>query len=421
MSQIIKKVYYRLSFTLVSPLNIGSGYNKETDKDILRDSRGIPYIPGSSIAGVSRDAVRELSAEDEKTYFGYVSNSGKAEKAASRIVFFDAFPTSGSLNITVRDSVALDECKTAKKGAKFDMEVLEPGVEFVTFIEQDFYAEDDLKIAERIVEEWLGGNITLGAKTTRGYGEIARVTVFKKSFDLNDAVETKKWLDFNMYEDWKEYEKVSRTATISTSICLSLKQVGGISVRRYTTEICKGEEGRRKMAVPDSEQLTVRINGKDIPTIPGSTWAGAFRHRMREFLDDSEINQLFGTVEGGKTKSIIRFSETQILGATSKVLTRNAIDRFSGGAADSALFTEKTYFGGNLELKIAFSNFKKVSENAKNALAATIADLGYGFLTIGGLTAIGRGLFKIERINGETISENDIFARVKDIMKEVKA
>ena len=55
MSKIRKiKKYYRIEFELTSPLAVGSGENNLTDKDIVRDSRGIPYIPGSSLAGVYR-------------------------------------------------------------------------------------------------------------------------------------------------------------------------------------------------------------------------------------------------------------------------------------------------------------------------------------------------------------------------------
>ena len=43
--------------------------------------------------------------------------------------------------ISVRDSVALDEYKTALAGAKFDFEVLEPGIELETWLEQDIKDE----------------------------------------------------------------------------------------------------------------------------------------------------------------------------------------------------------------------------------------------------------------------------------------
>ena len=56
MGKIIKKHYLKITFQPDSPLCIGSGRNDITDQDILRDARGIPYIPGSAVAGVLREA-----------------------------------------------------------------------------------------------------------------------------------------------------------------------------------------------------------------------------------------------------------------------------------------------------------------------------------------------------------------------------
>ena len=100
------------------------------------------------------------------------------------------------------------------------------------------------------------------------------------------------------------------------------------------------------------------------------------------------------------------------MGAESKVISRNAIDRFTGGTVDGALFTEKTWYGGTTELVISLRGDKKMTEEEKTALAATLADLHFGFLAVGGETSIGRGLFKITEINGELIEEAEDAKRV---------
>ncbi len=48
------KLYYRCRFTQLSPLRLSGGKNDRTDNDLMLDSRGLPMIPGSALAGVLR-------------------------------------------------------------------------------------------------------------------------------------------------------------------------------------------------------------------------------------------------------------------------------------------------------------------------------------------------------------------------------
>ena len=424
MSNVIRKQYYQITFELASPINVGSGYNSETDKDIIRNSNEEPYIPGSAIAGVSRDAVKGMGEDIIKKYFGDVCISGKTcneidrdKSISSKVVFYDALISSGKSYISVRDSVALDDFKTARKGAKFDMEVLEPGITFVTYIEQNI-SKDDEDIAYKVVQYWLNNQIRLGAKTTRGYGEIKTISVLSKSFELTDTDCVNRWLDFDMYSDWEDYETVDIEKMESKTISLSLVQRGGISIRKYTTKVNDLSDG---IAVPDMEQLTLYTDDNSAkPVIPGSTWAGAFRHRMKELgCEDSLLYDLFGYVDDKKSvkkKSSIIFSETVISGANEKVFTRNAIDRFTGGAKNKALFTDKTYYGGKTKLVIRFNDIDKIKKCA-GYIAATITDLDYGFLSIGGLTSVGRGLFEVTCINGKSVDDNTLYDEVLKALK----
>lgn len=428
--KIKEKKYYKMKFTLASPLAIGDGSNYTTDRDVVRDSKGVPYIPASAIAGVSRSMfLKNKNLID--LYFGKVdintdrNNSSAVEAKESRLIFYDAnIPEKADYNITVRDSVALDECKTAMDGAKFDMEVLEPGIEFTTYIEQNIYSDSDENIAYEIVCKWLHNKVHLGGKTMRGYGEVKDVSVLEKNFSLDEDEKVSEWLLFDMYDEnaWKDAEEIdSETETYDDGIVkviLQLKQNSGISIRRYTTKISEDEN----VSLPDSEQLFVRINGNEIPVIPGTSWAGAFSHRMKELVPECVENNFFGNVsKNRRIRSKIMFGETQLFNAIPKVMTRNAIDRFSGGTANQALFTEQTYYDGEGELKIEIkkdedSQTKKyrLNKEVAKALAATITDLHNGFLAVGGLTAIGRGLFKVTgvQIDGKNIDfeQNTMYA-----------
>lgn len=417
--KIQKKSYYCISFRLSSPLAVGSGQNEETDKDLMRNGNNVPYLPASAIAGVARTL---FDIEECRKYFGEVMDSSRAKQAqekrqktsaSSRILFYDANIDKADLDkyrVSRRDSVALDEWKTAKEGAKFDMEVLEPGIRFVTYMEQNLY-EGDEAVAEKIAAAWKAGVFRFGGKTMRGYGEITDVSVKKVMFCLSektdknvetDELDVAKWLEFNMYNDamWDKQTEWTESKLYQSNECcieLSLKLKGAISIRRYTTGIDVGNE-------PDFEQLTVSgVNGK-IPVIPGTTWCGAFRSQIRKLIPGID-ESYFGIVSNTeKSKSKIRFGESKLIGAKEKILMHNAIDRFDGGTIDTALFKERTYYGGTTKLTISFQT--DISDQLLEALAASIVDLNYGFLSVGGMTGVGRGIFEVELVN-ETKLETD--------------
>ena len=422
MKRIVKKYCYQISFELASPLAVSSGRNDKTDKDIIRNSAGIPYIPASSVAGVIRNAMGDDSRVDK--YFGFVKTVSQDNRIAdagdSKIVFYDAVLKSG-YHTSVRDSVALDQYKTAIDGAKFDMEVLEAGVPFQTLLEQNCYEGDTENVALEAAKLFLTERIVFGGKSMRGYGSIKNVKVRERSFDLTDPDETKAWLKFDPYDEdcWKSGRPVEAdSGDTPRKLDIQLNLRGGISVRRYTTDVKVKDSDSQ----PDMEQLTSHFgSGRNTrPVIPGTTWAGAFRHRMEEFGCNPLI---FGYVKGNgeKSRSLIRFGESFIENGHDMTLSRNAIDRFTGGTKDGALFTEKTSYGGRTALEISWAGDKPMEEGDIRALAAALTDLHYGFLAVGGETSVGRGLFSITGINGTALDENDVYSFVLGKVREVMA
>ncbi|MBF1009911.1 MAG: CRISPR-associated protein [Lachnoanaerobaculum sp.] len=454
MGKIIKKHYLKITFQLDSPLCIGSGRNDITDQDILRDARGIPYIPGSAVAGVLREACQGIMDDKAwKYYFGYSStNTGNKVKSdndiiESQIIFYDATLVGDNKDkdgnpkyrISQRDGVALNEYKSAKKQAKFDWEILEGDCKFQTFIEiseEQSNVNEKVKVDEvltNIAKIWKETDIRFGAKTTRGYGKICNVEIIGKNFDFTSKDEISSWIDFNIFEEnsWENailYEDMLNTLmkdniwTLKDNNRLSLKLrlEGGLSIRRYSTE-CSDEE-----SAPDQEQLTTvkfdKNGSEEVAVIPGTTWAGAIGHRMEELIKSSKVKEVeiskdyiqkyyyFGTVDSKvKEKSLIYFNESKLTGGQFKKMSRNAIDRFLGSTAEGALFTEKIYIGGETTLDISFGDpyntAVSYSDDFIKALAATLTDLHEGYLAVGGATSVGRGIFSILKINGVKLNE----------------
>ena len=63
----MKHLYYKLVLKQMSPLRISTGDAEETDSDILKDKRGLPFVPGSSVAGVLRSMLDADKASDDMT------------------------------------------------------------------------------------------------------------------------------------------------------------------------------------------------------------------------------------------------------------------------------------------------------------------------------------------------------------------
>ena len=405
--------YFSFDIVLVSSLSLGSGLNENTDSDVLLDSRDKPYIPATSIAGV---LASRLGKEDKERLCGKISDNG--ENKQSHVIFYDALYAGESEPvISVRNSVHLID-KVGEDGAKFDFEIVESGVRFRTYIElDDSVSADDEKLFLSQLAALNSGILRFGHKTTRGYGQVRLENVRRLAFD-----DISKWLRFDMYDDdcWTGAETFEPPETGSDTdiIELELELKSALSIRSYTTEVAADGEP----TAPDFKYLSLR-NGK--PVIPGTTWAGVFRDGVARLLGvnkmtDAKMQELFGYVEQGTKitqKSKITFSESVFEDGTyeKKLITRNSIDRFSAATNDGALYTELTIYSGKTSLIVTLP--KDTDIGLKAALLAAFADLDNGFIAVGGLTSVGRGLFEIKtlRLNGEDMTDKFKAYDLKDI------
>lgn len=400
------RTFYKLEITLKSSLSIGSGANDFTDHDVIVDAVGTPFIPATAIAGVLRSYVSKKHSQDiEDKIFGFIpteKNSLRNERE-SQIRFFDGLYKGGkdAFFIANRDCVKLKD-KLSVNGAKFDMQVVEPGAKFVSYIE---LFENNEDVIENALSALNSGIIRLGSKTSRGYGCVC-VKAYKKKVDSPSD-----WLDFDLFDEgsWSESRELSFEDAPELKLTIGLKSIGGISIREYTTDVSDDET-----VMPDYKMLSLHTKNGN-PVIPGTSWAGVIRSRMSEFLEPNKIESLFGFVnerEKSVQKSKIIIDESVLSGGVFKNITRNALNRFTGKTKDKSLYTESTYYFGNTNLSLAFT--EKPDEEIKKALLFTLADLHNGLISVGGLVSIGRGLFEITSVNGKEFEGEDIIGFLKE-------
>jgi CRISPR/Cas system CMR subunit Cmr4 (Cas7 group RAMP superfamily) len=173
-----------------------------------------------------------------------------------------------------------------------------------------------------------------------------------------------------------------------------LKLNGSIMIRNY-----KNLRGTEQYAHMSS-------NGQ--PAIFGTSWAGAFKSLMLKWLPEKKVlvDEMFGcqfTDSDGKSAtkpskiifdaSLLKANDKRIEGY--RQIVRVKIDRFTGGASDGALFTSRPWFGGTTSLRI---HYPSGQNDFKKLIVFAIDALDKGLLTIGGETAIGRGVFELAEV-----------------------
>lgn len=419
----MKKVYYQLKMYQKSPLRVSSGDNEFTDNDLMLDGRGCPFIPGSSVAGVLRELCRtripSLSDKDIRTLFGYIED-GKI--SGSHVLISDAVgPKEASCAdyfITVRDGIRLDEWGITIPEHKYDFQTVETKMPYYSVLEwtgdEDSYQEEIVKGLELLMKVIASDGISFGARTTRGYGNML-ATVKKKTFEF--PAKREEWLKFDALdeESFVDADHVEGEVLQDDFIKIhaDIEIEGSFSVRVSTARAESLPDG----SIPDSIPLYTSQTAGDSerhPVIPGTSWAGVFRHHMQALLRQTgilekkgqyaaELNKIFGIGEkkGEYTRSAICFGESVIRDGSPYSLTRNAVDRFTQAPRNKALFTDQFWQGGNGELNITIEK-KKINKLQAQLLAISLIDLDMGLLSFGAGAETGHGRCRLTsmKVNG---------------------
>ena len=435
-NKICGRLCVEMTGRLDSPLSIGSGEENDTDSDIVFHASGEPYIPGSSLAGALLEYAAAMKGEKEaKELFGMPMGGepGGRDDRQSRIFVYDA--SIEGAKIGIRDGVKLDETKTASNMGKYELQFVERGANIRMRIEiierEDCFKRIDSEEVESVWDrdlQWihlwrngfLRGELRLGGKSRRGFGKIAIDRIRIRKFDMRKPEFYEKWLDWD-WENTDAFEgKLCREILIRDQDkfgkdrlehCLEvpLRLSGTLLVRTYANAFAKSGE------IADYWQMTV-AGDENMAVIPGSSWAGAFRSHIAKILQELQqqpdwreaqkmLNPLFGTWTDTEAKtqklcaSRLIFEETVLAGGHGLPTARIAVDRFTGGTVQGALYEEVPWTGGELVLRIRWRQCgQETPDNLSDnqvcgMLLWAIRDLQAGLLAVGGETSVGRGIF----------------------------
>lgn len=396
----IGKFKFKALLVLKSPLLLGSGEDEITDNDIIKDSDGKPYIPATSFIGVLRSEFIERGIGNEIVkFFGFSKDDSGFQ---SPFYCKDLDLTINNITVTTRDGVRIDN-KTgiAEDGAKYDYEILEPGVELNLEMGFDINntnsktyrlnSDKAINFINNIYTILKSEGISAGAKTQNGLGKLILIENSAKllAYDFGNPDHVHQWLN-----DGEVVEEIPLTFAENFKSKYNFELSGNFSIKNSLIV----RSYRTNSKITDAEH----IKSKGKPVLPGTSLKGAIRARAEKILNtvNSEItnqiiDNLFGTAGNGdkKIKSRILIEEREIKETERAVQSRVKIDRFTGGAIDGALFDSMPEFPKNDEHNIELIiKIRDCKPNEAGLMLLILKDLMTADLPIGGEKSIGRGI-----------------------------
>lgn len=353
-------------------------------------------------------------------------------------------------NLPNRQHVRINAKGVAETGGLFDNEVVYKGSRFLFEMELIGTKEDESVWNEllQIIDSSL---FRVGAGTRNGYGNVKACKIDDYRFDFSEESAIEEYLNFPVSLNVKPSKKTEGNV-INNNVSKN--------TRSYTLDLKPDDffifsEGYGDDEVDnkpiEEEVLVYTEDGIDFIShtlIPGSSIKGAIAHRtafhfnklIERYADklipafgekialeiasgsgNKAVNTLFGLGSGfefeKETKEVLddeRAMHTEIGDSrrgnviiddiflskervsNDKIFNHVAIDRFTGGGIDAALFNEKVSYlkdeNDSIQLKIT------LGENIEDqtvlfAFENALLDITKGLLPLGGMTTKGNGMF----------------------------
>lgn len=432
----------RITLEAMTPFAIGSGEKDLlTDALVIKDINGLPFLPGTSLAGVIRSACD--NKELDLTPFGYQDND---EGKGSCVIFSDGVmigktgkPIDG-LKVIDKDDAFYSHFKTLPirqhirinpKGVsdnhgKFDEQVTYKGTRFCFEMELLSTGSDtEAKLYEAMLETLRCETFRVGSGTRSGFGLMKVVSMQRRDYDLNTSA------------DLESY--ISRSASLGAPL-EGAKEITSNTIpnekwKLYTLKLKPKDFFLFSSGMGDDEADITPVNEAQIKwvdniphfkehciLIPATSIKGVLAHRTaynwnkltKRFIDgegekpltdndNPAVVAIFGK-SGEDAKQDTRRGNIMLSDIilplekekdVEKSMSHVAIDRFTGGSIDGALFTEKVTNGRSMEITLFIYVLKESikDDNIRNAFEKSLQDITEGLLPLGGGANRGYGVF----------------------------
>ena len=449
----------RIIIEAKTPLNIGSG-NKgiKSDSLVLRDINGLPFIPGTTIAGL----LRHTLGDDADKYMGSQEMGSPFIITEAKMLDSDGTVLDGLLSqdklhspflvnfrqLPIRQHAKIGDRGATVKGGKFDEEIVLQGARFCFEMELLSDKDNDTKFKE-ILNTLNSDTFRVGSGSRSGFGEIEVVgsqCQFKK-INLEDP-EQKEWYlkkSSSLSEAWQDAETIELQKPKEEGWTTYEIQLNPIDFILFGSGFGNDKADMtfvRESFVDWSSTPAMVKDREQVILFPASSVKGALSHRLafhynklkKVFADDlpegkkiadfvgknnEAVKAVFGSegekcldgkMQNKQRGNVLMSDIIQEAEISSKILNHVSIDRFTGGAIDGALFNEETLYAKDqsFNLKLIVNNNAFEDNNVQTAFEDSLRDLCSGMLPLGGGVNRGNGCFEgtIKR-NGELIYGNN--------------
>ncbi|WP_314126483.1 RAMP superfamily CRISPR-associated protein [Segatella maculosa] len=431
----------RVVLELKTPLAIGSGNkNIKTDSVVAKDVNGLPYIPGTTLAGLIRHALPEGKVQRQMGWQEKEGGEGsRLIITEAKLLSADGTPIDGLSSrqdtitrlcreLPIRQHVRINSQGTAVEGGKFDEEIVPKGTRFC--FECELLCEekcDDLM--DKVIAILQTNDFRIGSGSRSGFGQIAVIKVWRKLLDLRKPEELALYLQksSSLTPLWSGFEEVPTQVLSSNSYIRYQLHLQPTDFMFFGSGF--GDERsdmtfvREPMIEWNGNQAHI-LEREQVVLIPAASVKGALAHRTAYhynklegfFADNQPIEELEDY--GGKGKEAVKilfgsegnsegkdkhrgrilfsdFIKERKKSSEAKVLNHVKIDRFTGGAMDGALFSEEVLYasGESFDMELLLHKQEIKEGHVIPAFEAALIDLCKGFLPLGGGVNKGFGTF----------------------------
>lgn len=406
--KITAKISVKGTLKAATPLSVGgSGVGEHVDIELATDGAGKCYIPGTSLAGAIRSWLERHGCKNH--FFG------ETDGEASRVYVNDA-PIYGAIKerrhgISINDDTGT---VSGREGFLYTRAILPRGTSVPFSLELDAISENDGSVMALVVKALEAGEIRFGGCRARGMGRMYLTGTEINFYDFaNDDTALDLWLE----------NSPSAINSLDSFIMPKLNDEKSFHVKinwkpEANLMVKSGLDGISTKIMP----LVSGVGEGLAPVISGTSLKGIFRAHARKILStvlEDGASKILDDIFGDKDRvgrlmiddvycnnQPVPFEDwiTEDAAALDRITSENqhvAIDRFTGGASQGALYNARPVKSSCAwePIIITLDSYPEIPEETlKQELALLkllVRDFSEGYISVG--FGSRRGLGRISR------------------------